>query len=201
MTGISIVCPVSIFPGFRMSPRRFVLIDRDGTLNVERDYLSDPAGLELIPGSAEGLRLLRQLGLGLAVITNQSGIARGYFTLETLNSIHERLAKLLKTEGITLDGVYICPHGPDDDCDCRKPLPGLALQAAAELGFDPGQAFVIGDKAADVELGRAVGAKTILVSTGYGKGYEGKCRPDHVADDLLAAARWIALQVKGGDGI
>ncbi|TAN58341.1 MAG: HAD family hydrolase [Rhodospirillales bacterium] len=184
-----------------MSPRRFVLIDRDGTLNVERDYLSDPAGLELIPGAAEGLRLLRQLGFGLAVITNQSGIARGYFTPKDLDSIHARLAELLKYEEITLDGVYICPHGPDDDCDCRKPLPGLALQAAAELGFDPSQAFVIGDKAVDVDLGRAVGAKTILVRTGYGKGYEGKCQPDHVADDLLAAARWIALQVKGGDGI
>lgn len=182
-----------------MTPKRFALIDRDGTINVERDYLSDPAGLELIPGAIAGLRLLKGLGLGLAVITNQSGIARGYFTLDTLDAIHRRLQEMLGAEGITLDGVYICPHGPGETCDCRKPLPGMALQAAAELGFDLTQAFVIGDKAADVDLGRAVGATSILVRTGYGREHEAKCRPDHVADDLLAAAQWIALQIKGGD--
>jgi D-glycero-D-manno-heptose 1,7-bisphosphate phosphatase len=183
-----------------MSPKRFVLVDRDGTINVEKDYLSDPAGLELIPGAAEGLRALAKLGLGLVVVTNQSGIGRGYFSLETLETIHRRLRDMLTAEGITLDGVYFCPHGPEDDCDCRKPLPGMVVQAAQELGFDPKQAFVIGDKAADVDLGRAVGAKSILVRTGYGRQHEGKCRPDHVADDLLAAAQWIALQIKGESG-
>lgn len=179
--------------------RRFALIDRDGTINVEREYLSNPNGLELIPGAAKGLRLLKELGLGLVVLTNQSGIARGYFSLETLDAIHARLKALLAGEGIALDGLYICPHGPDDDCDCRKPLPGLALQAAKDLGFDPSRAFVIGDKAADVDLGKAVGATSILVRTGHGRKHEAMCRPDYVADDLLGAAKWIALQVKGPD--
>lgn len=183
-----------------MNPRRFALIDRDGTLNVEKDYLSDPKDLELVPGAADGLRLLRQLGFGLVVVTNQSGIARGYFSLETLDAVHARLRDMLAAEGITLDGVYICPHGPDEDCDCRKPLPGMALKAAKEWGFDPKQAFVIGDKEADIGLGKAVGATTILVRTGYGRQHESRCRPDHVADDLLAAAQWIALQIKGESG-
>lgn len=183
-----------------MTQRRFVLVDRDGTINVERDYLSDPNDLELIPGAAQGLRLLKELGFGLAVITNQSGIARGYFSHETLDAIHGRLKEMLGAESITLDGLYICPHGPDEDCDCRKPLPGMALQAAGELDFDPKQAFVIGDKAADVDLGKGVGATSILVRTGHGRKHEGKCQPDFVADDLLAAAKWIALQVKGPSG-
>lgn len=183
-----------------MSPRRFALIDRDGTINVERDYLSDPDQLELIPGAAEGLRRLRDLGLGLVVVTNQSGIARGYFSMETLVAIHTRLRALLEAEHITLDGLYTCPHGPDDDCNCRKPLPGMALQAARDLNFVPNQAFVIGDKAADVELGQALGATSILVRTGYGRQHEAKCQPQHVAEDLKAAAEWIALQIKGGSG-
>ncbi|CAA6605034.1 D-glycero-beta-D-manno-heptose-1,7-bisphosphate 7-phosphatase [Rhodospirillaceae bacterium LM-1] len=183
-----------------MSQRRFALIDRDGTINVERDYLSDPNDLELIPGAAQGLRKLQGLGLGLAVVTNQSGIARGYFSRETLKTIHQRLQDMLASEGIRLDGLYFCPHGPDEDCQCRKPLPGMAFQAAKDLNFDLREAFVIGDKAADVDLGKAVGAASILVRTGYGRQHEAKCRPDHVADDLLAAAQWIALQIKGGDG-
>lgn len=183
-----------------MTRRRYALIDRDGTLNVEKDYLSNPDELALIPGAAEGLRLLQGLGFGLVVITNQSGIARGYFGMDVLDAIHERLRDLLAAEGITLDGLYICPHGPGADCDCRKPLPGMALKAAKDLDFDPSQAFVIGDKEADVGLGKAVGATTILVRTGYGRQHEGKCQPDHVADDLLAAAEWIALQFKAKGG-
>jgi D-glycero-D-manno-heptose 1,7-bisphosphate phosphatase len=179
-----------------MTKKRFVLIDRDGTINVEKDYLSDPAGLELIPGAADGLRSLQALGLGLVVVTNQSGIGRGYFTLDALGAIHGRLRDLLAEEGVTLDGLYFCPHGPDDDCDCRKPLPGMVLQAAKDLNFNPKSAFVIGDKTADIDLGRAVGAKTVLVRTGYGKQHEGKCRPDHIADDLLAAAQWITAQIE-----
>jgi D-glycero-D-manno-heptose 1,7-bisphosphate phosphatase len=175
--------------------KRFVLIDRDGTINVEKHYLSDPAELELIPGVAEGLRLLRDLGLGIAIITNQSGIARGYFDLERLEQIHARLKEMLAAEGIAVDGIYLCPHGPDDDCACRKPLPGMVEQAVAEHGFDPKMGFVIGDKNADVDLGRGVGATTFLVRTGHGPKAEPTTKADHVVDDLLAAARIIASQV------
>lgn len=168
--------------------KRFVLIDRDGTLNVEKNYLSDPAELELIPGAGAALKRLRDAGFGIAVVTNQSGIARGYFDLDRLAQIHARLGELLAAEGALVDGIYLCPHGPDDDCACRKPLPGMIEQAAAEHGFDPARAVVIGDKEADVELGRGVGATTILVRTGYGRKTEAKgSRADHVADDLPAA--------------
>ncbi|HMA52701.1 MAG TPA: HAD family hydrolase, partial [Magnetospirillaceae bacterium] len=122
--------------------RPFVLLDRDGTLNVERNYLSDPDQLELIPGVTEALRRLRDLGYGLAVVTNQSGIGRGYFTAGAVEKVHERLKALLAEGGASLDAIYICPHAPNEPCDCRKPLPGMAKQAQAEFGFDPKQAFV-----------------------------------------------------------
>jgi len=169
--------------------RRFVLIDRDGTLNVEKNYLSDPEGMELIPGAAEAIRRFKTLGLGVVVVTNQSGLARGYFDQATLDKVHERMYELLKAEGAEIDGLYICPHGPEDECDCRKPLPGMVQQAVAEHGFDPEFSIMIGDKDADIGLGRAVGALTILVRTGHGADteWQGEISPDYVVDDLLAA--------------
>jgi D-glycero-D-manno-heptose 1,7-bisphosphate phosphatase len=173
--------------------RPFILLDRDGTLNVERNYLSDPDQLELIPGVAEALKRLRELGYGLAVVTNQSGIGRGYFTLERVGEIHDRLRALLAEGGASIDAIYLCPHAPDMPCDCRKPLPGMALQAQAEFGFDPKQAIVIGDKKVDIDLGRAIGATSILVRTGWGRDAEkaGDSSPDAIVDDLPAAVRWI----------
>lgn len=173
-------------------PRRFVLIDRDGTLNVDKHYLSDPAQLELIPGAGAAVRRLNRAGFGVCVVTNQSGVARGYFDLDRVAQVHARLAELLAAEGAAVDGIYVCPHGPDDACGCRKPLPGLVEQAAAEHGFDPAAAFVVGDKEADIGMGRAVGAATILVRTGYGRTCEAKgTAADHVVDDLPAAAELI----------
>ncbi|OJX70276.1 D-glycero-beta-D-manno-heptose 1,7-bisphosphate 7-phosphatase [Magnetospirillum sp. 64-120] len=173
------------------NPRRFVLIDRDGTINVEKHYLSDPDQLQLIPGVGPALRRLTQAGYGIAIITNQSGIARGYFNLERLEQIHDRLNAMLAAEGVTVDGIYICPHGPDDDCDCRKPLPGMAEQAMADHGFDPKLSTVIGDKEVDVELGQAIGAATFLVRTGHGEKYAAASKADHVVADLPAAVAII----------
>lgn len=174
--------------------RPAAFVDRDGTINVERHYLRSPAELELIPGAAEGLKALQGQGFALVVLTNQSGVARRYFTLDALAAVHRRLAGMLAAEGVTLDGIYICPHGPADDCDCRKPKPGMARQAAADLGLDPGRSVMIGDKMADIGLGRAIGARTVLVRTGHGLREETEAAPfaDFVADDLLAAARWVA---------
>lgn len=179
------------------SSRRFVLLDRDGTVNVERHYLSDPDQLELFACVGPALRHLRDLGFGLIVLTNQSGVARGYFDLATVERVHDRLRTLLMAEGIRLDGIYLCPHGPDEDCACRKPRPGMVDQAVAEHGFDPRQAFMIGDKAVDVDLGHAVGATPILVRTGWGAKAEreGKCSPAVIVDDLAAAADWIERSV------
>lgn len=177
--------------------KRFVLVDRDGTINVEKHYLSDPDQLELYPGIGAALKRLQDAGFGIAVLTNQSGIARGYFDLARLEQIHDRLRALLAAEGVTVDGIYICPHGPDDDCTCRKPLPGMVEQAVAEHGFDPAQAVMIGDKEVDVELGRAVGAETYLVRTGHGaKAAAAGSKADYVVDDLVAAADIILKEVR-----
>jgi D-glycero-D-manno-heptose 1,7-bisphosphate phosphatase len=174
-----------------MTARRFALIDRDGTINVEKHYLSDPDQLELYPGVGAAIRRLNRIGLGVAVVTNQSGIARGYFDMERLEQIHTRLYTMLEAEGAAIDGIYICPHGPADACDCRKPLPGMVAQAVTEHHFDPAQSFMIGDKEVDVELGRAVGAVTFLVRTGHGHAHVEGTKADYVVDDLAEAVRII----------
>ncbi|MDH7569053.1 MAG: HAD-IIIA family hydrolase, partial [Armatimonadota bacterium] len=130
--------------------------------------------------------------------TNQSGLARGYFTTADLEAIHLRLRDLLAKEGVSLDAFFICPHHPSDHCDCRKPAPGLALQAAAALEGDLAASFVVGDKVCDIALGQAVGATTILVRTGYGREVEaqGESGADFVVDNLMEAARVIARVTK-----
>lgn len=177
--------------------RRFALLDRDGTVIVEKHYLSDPDAVELLDGAAAGLRRLRELGLGLALVTNQSAIGRGYFDRARLAEIHARLTTLLEAEGVALDGIFFCPHHPDEGCGCRKPAPGLVEQAAGRLGFDPKEAFVIGDMKSDVALGRAVGATSILVRTGYGGRDEAEADADHVAEGLADAAELIAGLLQG----
>ncbi len=171
----------------------YVLLDRDGTLIVERHYLSDPEQVELLPNAAEGLHAMRRLGFGLIVITNQSGIGRGYFDEAHLGQVHDRLHAVLQHADLTVDGVYYCPHTPDDHCACRKPRPGLIQQAARDLHFEPADCVVIGDKASDIRLGQGVGATTILVRTGYGEQELTKLEipPDAVVADLLEAAAFL----------
>jgi D-glycero-D-manno-heptose 1,7-bisphosphate phosphatase len=183
-----------------MTRRRFVALDRDGTIIVERQYLSSPGQIELLPGAGAGLRAMRELGLGLLIVTNQSAVGRRYFDMDRLEEIHDRLRELLAAEGVELEGIYVCPHTPEDGCDCRKPLPGLLLQASRELGFDPAHALVIGDKPCDIELGQVVGATTILVRTGYGAEHEAArtVRPDHVANDLVEAAEFVQRRMAAG---
>jgi D-glycero-D-manno-heptose 1,7-bisphosphate phosphatase len=179
--------------------KRFVLIDRDGTLIVEKCYLSDPDQLELIPGAALALKRLQKAGWGICMVTNQSGIARGYFDMKQLGKVHQRLTEMLARFDVELDGIYLCPHGPNDECDCRKPLPGMIHQAMAAQGFNPGQAWVIGDKEADVGVGHAVGATSILVRTGYGKHYESETKADFIVDDLPAGIDVILDRKGAGD--
>ncbi|WP_019832298.1 D-glycero-alpha-D-manno-heptose-1,7-bisphosphate 7-phosphatase [Sphingomonas sp. PR090111-T3T-6A] len=163
-----------------MSGRPAVLLDRDGTIIVERDYLSDPALVELETGAVEGLRALAEAGFVLAVLTNQSGIGRGYFDLMAAKAVNARVAELLAAEGIVIAGWYLCPHAPDEECDCRKPRPGMARQAAEELGLDLARSWVIGDKSSDVGLADAVGARSILVTTGHGRKDEAAMRAQGV---------------------
>jgi D-glycero-D-manno-heptose 1,7-bisphosphate phosphatase len=170
---------------------RPVVLDRDGTLVVDRDYLDDPAQLQFLPNAVAGLRLLREHGHRIVVVTNQSGVGRGRFTLARLEEIHRRLQSMLLAAGAAVDGIYYCPHRPEDRCECRKPRPALVLRAASELGFDPAAAVVIGDKSSDVELGRNLGATTMLVSA-TGRPRDGKpVAPDHVVRDLLEAAHLL----------
>ncbi len=173
--------------------RRFVVLDRDGTLIIDKDYLSNPKEVEFIPGAAAALRRFQEMGLGIVVITNQSGIARGFFSLEQLQRVHEHLNSLLNQEGVKLDGMYFCPHLPKDDCNCRKPGTGLIRQAAQDLGFNPEEAFILGDKNSDIELGKRIGAVAILLRTGYGEKTEQEKRiaPDYVCDNLEQAADLI----------
>lgn len=168
----------------------FAILDRDGTINEERHYLSNPDDVVLLPGAVEGLLLMQDLGIGIIIITNQSGLGRGYFSASRLEAVHERLFALLKENGVSINGIYLCPHHPNENCRCRKPKPGLLERAAEDFEFNPKNAFVIGDSVCDIELGKQVGAHTILVRTGYGAAVEkeGRVVPDFVEDNLLQAA-------------
>ncbi len=181
--------------------RRFVLLDRDGTINVEKGYVLDPDDLEPIPGAIEAMRDLTSLGLGLVVVTNQSPVGRGLLTPDRLERIHDCLRAILREGGVELLGIYVCPHRPEEGCDCRKPSPGLAIRAAGEHGFDLERAFVVGDHRSDVEMGRRVGATTILLRTGHGPQEIERgaaAFADHVVDDLRAAAGVIGKLVLAG---
>jgi histidinol-phosphate phosphatase family protein len=183
---------VSFFSG-QKEMRRFVVLDRDGTIIEECEYLSDPGQIKLIPGAAAALRELQQMGFGLVVITNQSGVGRGFFDQAQLQRIHERLKQLLEKEGVHLDGLYVCPHKPDDDCFCRKPKLGLMQKASEELGFRIDKSLVVGDKPCDIDMGHLAGAITFLVRTGYGAqiAAEQNVAADYIVDDLLGAVTTI----------
>jgi D-glycero-D-manno-heptose 1,7-bisphosphate phosphatase len=180
--------------------RRAVFLDRDGTINEEVDYLDDPARLRLIPGAAEAIRLLNEAGIPAIVVSNQAGIGRGYFSAATVEAIHGRLAELLAKRDARLDAVYYCPHHPSEGCDCRKPEAGMLVRAAREFGIDLRRAFMVGDKASDLEAGQRIGCQTVLVLTGYGKQAReslNKCnfQPGHyIATDLRDAIKWILTE-------
>lgn len=142
----------------------FCFLDRDGTINVDHNYLSDPAGLELLPGAVAGLQSLAALGYRLVIVTNQSGVGRGFFSRERAEEINRALVRMLAGEGVTIDGVFSCFHGPDAACDCRKPGRGMADQAVAVLGGTLEGALVIGDNDCDMGLARAIGARGILIA-------------------------------------
>jgi D-glycero-D-manno-heptose 1,7-bisphosphate phosphatase len=171
---------------------RVVVLDRDGTLVIDRGYLSDPDGLAFEPGAAAGLQWLYSHGYRLVVISNQSGVGRGLFTLERLASMNARLNAMVEGLGARLEGIYCCPHAPGAGCTCRKPAPGLLLQAAFDLRFNPDSAVVIGDKRSDIEFGRSAGATTILITA---DGPDRLDRPDGIRPDFVAANLLEAAQI------
>jgi D-glycero-D-manno-heptose 1,7-bisphosphate phosphatase len=176
---------------------RFVFFDRDGTLIKLYDYLGDPALVELLPSVVEGLKLLLSHNLALAVVTNQSGVGRGMYSLADMHACNNRLAQILLTHDIPLHGIYACPHGPKEGCACRKPLPGMIQQAQATHTFDPAQSFVVGDNDSDLALARNIHAKAILVTTGHGAQTLAKphTKPDFIAPDILTSAQWIVANL------
>ena len=170
-----------------------VFLDRDGTIARDVPYCRRVEDFDVLPTVPESIRLLNDQGFKVAVITNQSGIARGYFTEEMLSLIHKKMRNELAKCGARVDAIYVCPHHPDEKCGCRKPKPTLLLQAAKDMGIALPLSYMVGDDARDVEAGRAAGCKTVLVTTGPNQGdivAQGK-RADYVAHTLREAAEWI----------
>jgi len=181
-----------------------VFLDRDGTLIEERGYLDRLDLIQPFPWASAALRRLREAGYALVLVTNQAGVARGYFDEAFVQEAHRHLAALLEADGVVLDGYYYCPHHPEAgsgpyrrECDCRKPGTGMLLRARDEMGIDLEASYMVGDSHKDIEAGHGVGAKTVLVLTGYGRGelehqpHRFRKEPDHVAADLLEAVEWI----------
>lgn len=181
-----------------MTLRPAVFIDRDGTIIAEKVYLSRPEGVELITGTAEALRSLRDAGFVLVIVTNQAGIARGLYGLDEYHAVAARLGAVLEEAEASVEATYFCPHHPDvtGSCECRKPASGMYRQAARELGLDLAGSYYVGDKSSDVLPARELGGRGVLVRTGYGAEHEADAPKNvWVVDDLLAAAGAIRRDV------
>lgn len=142
-----------------------VFLDRDGTLMVDHGYVGDPYRVELLPGVVPALLALQGAGYSLIIVSNQSGIGRGLLTAADVDAVNERLRTILSSHGIGLNGIYYCPHGPEQGCDCRKPKPGLLLAALSGHGLDPAECYMLGDKWSDVEAGAAAGVTPVYIGT------------------------------------
>jgi D-sedoheptulose 7-phosphate isomerase len=187
-TAIHIICALVESAFYPNETARAVFVDRDGTINHDVPYCPSPDKFEMYADVPQGLKLLQDAGLKLVVVTNQSGLARGYFTREALEAIHERMRHELQSHGVVLDAVLYCPHHPDDGCPCRKPNVGLFKTASEEHRFDLARSFVIGDAQSDVEAARTIGAKVVLVK----RTPENKAKgADFTAKDMNDASRWI----------
>ncbi len=179
-----------------------IFLDRDGTINEDVNFLSSPEQIVLIENSAEAIKEANELGLKVIVFTNQSGIARGYFTEEDLHRIHKRLDELLAEKGAKVDAYYYCPHHPTEgngeykvECECRKPKDGMLRRASREQNIDLKKSFVIGDRCVDIQAGKTAGATTILVLTGYGKEEYKKCKSENLEPDFVAENLEEAIEI------
>ncbi len=176
--------------------RRAVFLDRDGTINIEKDYLYQISEFEFVPGSVDAIRMLNEAGYFIVVVTNQSGVARGFYTEEDVEILHRHIGRELEKSGARIDVWLYCPHHPDGrgsyslPCKCRKPLPGMLKEAARRFNINLDDSIMIGDKLADISAGQAAGCRTILVRTGYGSDEEHLVSDSTIVfDDLLSAAK------------
>ncbi len=189
-----------------------VLLDRDGTINEQMGYINHISRFIMLPDAAQAIRELNARNIPVAVVTNQSGLARGYFPAPLLDEVHDKMNQALADRKAHVDGIFICPHHPEAkeekyrvDCDCRKPKTGLFDQASASLGIDLKQSYLVGDRWSDLKAAVTCGAVPVLVLTGYGAGdfkYIGpsqEIQPAFVASNLLEAVEWIIedMIVKG----
>jgi D-glycero-D-manno-heptose 1,7-bisphosphate phosphatase len=183
-------------------------MDRDGCLIEEMGYINHPSRVRMLPRTAAAVARLNRAGIAAVMATNQAGIARGYFSKETLEEVNAELERQLADHGATLDALYVCTHHPSAGrapyralCECRKPKPGLLIRAAADMGLDLSRSVMIGDKPSDIGAGQAAGLATVLVLTGYGRGeweyrrHEWMLKPDHVAEDLFDAVEWAIARL------
>ena len=195
------------------SGRPAVFMDRDGCLIEEVGYLNHPSRVRVLPRTAAAVARLNAAGIPALMATNQAGIARGYFSAETLTEFNTEVVRPLAAEGARLDGLYVCTHHPTAGgppyrqlCECRKPKPGLLHRAAEELGLDLSRSVMVGDKPSDVEAGQAAGGAGVLVLTGYGRGeweylrHAWTVKPDHIAEDLLDAVEWALARLESEKG-
>ena len=173
-----------------MTRRAAVFVDRDGTIMEDRGYLADPDGVRLLPGAPEALARLSRAGFALVLVTNQSGVNRGLLTMADVHAVNRRVEELLLPAGVVFADVRVCPHRPDENCTCRKPNPGMILEAARHLDLDPARSYMIGDKPSDAEAGRAAGCRTVCVGPG-------PCpAADMNARGLIEAADWILADAR-----
>jgi D-glycero-D-manno-heptose 1,7-bisphosphate phosphatase len=187
---------------------RAVFLDRDGTINTEAGYPADYSRISIFPASFGAVRLLNRGGLLAIVVTNQSGVGRGFFSEEALAKIHDNMKEAFAARNARLDAIYYCPHFEGSEiseyrksCDCRKPATGLARRAASDFRLDLGHSYTVGDKVEDVVFGMNIGATPVLVLTGFGRESlerlrEQRIKPAFVAADILAAAEWILAREK-----
>ena len=177
-----------------------MFLDRDGTICEEVGYLNHVRRFRMFPFAAEALRRLNASGYAVIVVSNQSGVARGYFPESLVQQVNQVMVQQLSEAGARVDAVYYCPHASSDNCSCRKPKTGMLERAVRDHGIDLRRSFVVGDRHGDVELARNAQARGILVRTGYGEGEISwhsagwSSPPDFIADDLTAAVDWILRQ-------
>ena len=179
---------------------RAVFLDRDGTVNTEVDYLSSVKDLRLIKNAAKAIRILNQRQIKVIVVTNQSGISRGLFSIDDLDNVHNELKRRLRRKGAHIDAIYYCPHHPDDGCLCRKPKNGMFKLAAKDFDLKLNKCYIVGDKLTDIKAACNISAMGILVGTGYGKSEQNKLReadvmPGHIAENLYEAVKWIIKNI------
>ena len=187
-----------------------VFIDRDGTINEQMGYINHVSRFKILPRVPQAIRMLNRHGFLVLVVSNQSGVARGYYPMDLVETIHHLMVARIKEKQGVIDGVFFCPHHPagsvpefSRECNCRKPKTGLIEQACKSFEIDLRRSFVVGDMCTDIELAHRAGLKGVLVKTGYGLGEieyilsRKAPKPAHIAEDLLDAVRWI---MRGGDG-